>query len=362
MIFTPSMMKRMEYSYEDVYGLHSTSYDSIKMIVSKQRRKTTQISVSSGHDAKGNIDSIKYGVATTGGFMFLLKGDVNGAFSFDAYTARLKGGRRSVLISPNSSFGQSLIHTPSLKLKVSTRNLLNDLMTEMQGLYKPMFQNHIEKPIKDFANAFMNDEYLKLNLFDYDGYFMEKVNMALKSSTDYTKFDYDGNIRFLLEVIESSEDIKQRLPKEITNLKKGFGGAVKFYMDGVESILNKNKEYKKLFVTGVEVDKTLGRLDEMIMSNFRIEVLYVLLDIKFVMDLIQKNYPDHEVKPKNGYFDSETKKLVINILSKETGINKNDIVLIDYENVSIAAQMQSLSDYLKNSPDSAGNKIGRLKD
>ena len=216
--------------------------------------------MSPNSDLDGILQATVGGIETGGGVLAVLEGSVTVRMKHDIFTGLIVGGRRTVLISKNSSFGTEL--KPNLlpvidKLNLEIRDMLHDEASKI-----------FPKALREFAKFHEQTKMFHKNIINLaDG--IEKKDRD--KSIYFDQGSISRNIS-LYDLIQLTKERKSDPENRI--ITSAAGRFVKAYMDGVERILATNPEYKSLFVTE-ESGKPLW-YDEYIMHNFKIKKLYVM--------------------------------------------------------------------------------------
>lgn len=289
--FTNSVMKRLEYSIPDVKAFHSTDLSGARGLISKQNRKNTQISVftNPGPSADSFLSSILGGIETSGGVIVELEGTINVYFSADAFTARTKGGRRTVLI------GERLF-------RMSVRDSYKDIGGESAAEYIDELINELQIKLQRLQNDVLNKHVLPLIKkvyyeIDHELFYFYEVEPQMKQYKEW-KTAWDA-----IQFLSVTRDVKFD-DKDLTSFIRYYDRAgkvmnkvVKDYMDGMERILVSSPDYKKIFLMPyIDPDEYKGTsiaYDEAILSDFTIKQLHI-----FPTRSMVKHFETHAMTPK----------------------------------------------------------------
>lgn len=264
-VFTPTMMDRLEYSIKDVTAFHVTSADYIAGVTKSQGSKSSQLSVFLNVNKKSANDLFK-GVETEGGIAIELKGQLDAYFSVDAFTARLKGGRRSVLIGPDSDWGNNVkFYMETIggnELKKMMDTLIRRLQFDMQILQAETLNEYL-KPL--FLKTFPILKSRVKRTWNWFAYF-EELQRMWQDGEDIVK-GYDTGLAqgpyHFIKILPNGGRILQKIVRD--------------YLTGVEDLLKENPGYKPLFLMpGFDSKAKSGpSYDEGILSNFKIVKLHI---------------------------------------------------------------------------------------
>lgn len=256
LILSPTMLKRRNYSFQDVTAFHTTSPEFTNAILKLQNKKASQISVF----LSANSDDVLKGVETEGGIVMEVNGSLDSYFSFDAFTMIAKGGRRYLEVGPETDFGSQVIYYNKLNYG---NEISNDVRKRIQNLQKDLielrdsvfFRNIIPivKKVYPSLNVTRNDD-LELMIRK-----IKKEESGLRQIRSLTTIEIDETVNGLIRSLN------------------GFGSAasklIKEYMDGSEKILEKD-EYKRLLIQPVRGETGGSTYDEGVMSNFKIKKMH----------------------------------------------------------------------------------------
>lgn len=256
---TPSVMKRLKFSIEGVTAYHVTSYGNLRNLVKAQNKKSAQISVLTSFAEDGTITS---GVETSGGAVVKVTGDIAAYFNKDAWTARTKGGRRTVLVSDPNQRGNAGTFTGAIlsSLRLDTPPEQESLM---RGLLSNLHNELVEARRKAFDKAFKNPKLVD--------------TLFLNNSRVYKAFRENGESKGIRDHVDISlyNWVKKFDEPEVQKAQYTF---VKAYMDEMEKVLADNSNYKILFnhepLTNFMSANSL--YDEGVLSNFTIEKVFIL--------------------------------------------------------------------------------------
>lgn len=257
---TPSVMKRLKFSVENVTAYHITSYQSLPGLVKIQNKKSAQISVLTN---TAESDMLKQGVETSGGVVARVTGDIAAYFNKDAWTARTKGGRRSILIADPNRSGTSGTFTGAMTSAFV--QMTDEQEAMMRSLLKGLHDDLVEARLKAFDKAFKGNK-INQELFRDNSRIYKEFRATGKMS--------DGHELSLYVWLKDAETSKT-IGKEVKVAERTF---VKSYMDEMEKVLASNPKYKVLFnhepLTNFMNANSL--YDEGVISNFSIEKVYII--------------------------------------------------------------------------------------
>lgn len=249
---TPTMMKRLDYTIENVTAFHITAQEFVENLLKLQGKKNTQLSVM----LRLNANEALEGIETSGGIVAELKGQIDAYFSTDAFTGLLKGGRRSVQIHPMSDFGGSVQRR--YKDIIGTNEaaeMIKAYLSDFRGKLLVQRAMILDRHI----TPFLAKTFPEAGIRKTDGFFeaFEKVQLTNDPLAEGLSLD---------ELIRAVSGGRQVYNKIVTE-----------YLDAQEKIIKSNPHYKKLFLMPMNTagDKDVsGGYDEAIMSNFRITKLH----------------------------------------------------------------------------------------
>ena len=270
--FTSALMKRLEYAIPNVSAFHATDITGAKGLLDKAGQKSTQISVftSSGKSSEEFYHSLMKGVETSGGVIAELKGTVDVYFTGDAFTARTKGGRRTVLIG-DMLFRRSVVDSYLAygkevgdyieKLMVELQQKLIDLYTDVMNKYVLPFIKKVYYEI-DHDKLYFYETEKKMKTYREWETAWSAIQFLAVTRDDELGFDSD-DISSFIRYYDKNGKIMQKIVKD--------------YMDGMERIISENPEYKKIFLMPYKDTEKFGNIsyDEAIMSDFEVQKLHV---------------------------------------------------------------------------------------
>ena len=272
--FTPTVMRRLDYEKAGFHAFHATDEKGIIGLAKIQGSKSKQIStMSPNSDTAGLYKGLIGGIETKGGILTVLEGSVSVRMNMDIFTGLTVGGRRTVLIGYSSDFGQQVTS------QISSNNpklppLLDKLNTELREIIFTSAKKVLSPALKEFAKFQETD-----NEKFYD-HLQEVIRKLDFGDTDHRIYSGDDTLvrqrsgyqLGIADLIRLAKNRKNRPGYKI--LTAAAGRFVKEYMDGMEKVLTRNKEYKELFVSDPTTENT-GLYDEYILHNFKIKKVFV---------------------------------------------------------------------------------------
>lgn len=300
-VFTPSMMKRLEYTYEDITGFHVTDFDGVKNLA-RMQGSAKQVSVFFNAASSLSLRNVIGGIETSGGYIAELKGDVQARIPADMFTGVVEGGRRSVLLGYGSEFAEQLFATYSHSPKEDQiKKLFDSLHSTLRRYQRKLIdeiKDEIIKNSEDRLSGDIRDQFDEMLVQD-------KRDITSKKVYEFVKRSNENGL------------VSSRMLQD----------TVSQYFDFVEKTLQRNPEYKQLFVTSLKENPIFG-YDEGVISNFSVEYVHLVKgDISIDTDEIRENMLESDpdlMKPKRR--DELQRKINQNVI---------DIMKVNIENLGL---------------------------
>jgi len=286
--FTPTLMKRLDYTIPNVVAFHVTEKSAVVDLVALEGRKNAQLSVFLSNNKKSEFrDMVGGGIETSGGVLAELKGDINAYFSFDAFTYLSKGGRRLVHIG-DRDFERALKHAyPNVKNEVEATS--KDLRLRLQKLRGDLMRKHLfPSTWENLSNS--GHDWIKAQGIKTKSDFIDFVEGLDDEFRQYKEISLVPNPQMQLSTIkkelDSGDMISAHRGSDTDIIRNNMGlyplfkiyadpraiqKFVQSYMDGVEKIMKENPSYRILF--NVPYTGYSG-YDEAVMSNFTIQKIH----------------------------------------------------------------------------------------
>lgn len=261
-IFTPALMKRLGYTIDNVTAYHMTAVQHVSDVIGKQGNKSTQLSVFTSLLSYSSPESELFsGIETEGGVLLELEGQVDAYFGTDVFTDRLKGGRRSVLISKDSDYGSNLVgyyrSAMGKDMAMEIQDLIYEMSSELRAISVRLQDIYIIPIlVKNFPEV-------KIGRFDDLGEAWDKVKMYVNNQDPVLARKMGGLYDYI---------------KQLPGGPKAMQKIVKEYLDETEKLIKGKPKYKLLFVAPERDPSGMvagTNYDEALMSNYKVKKAYL---------------------------------------------------------------------------------------
>jgi hypothetical protein len=338
LILTPSLLKRIQMSIPNVTAYHITEPSYLERLIKAQN---TNASISASIATMYTKDSLYAGIETSGGMAVELEGTALLRSPADAFTARLKGGRRSVPVSADSDFFKAMGGTLPNEVFDKVEDSVIALNRELVGLIVDSFRVHtkwFETTLKQMEED--EDPKIKeLGLKNSITLYLNDILISIKANSMPMGHLMDQIRKTLEDGSSAGSQLYAKARKELGVIMQSI---VKNYMDGMEKILASDKSYKMIIMSPITDVKKY--YDEVVLNKFRIKALSFKHKNSFVdfytelamRDRKEKeNYDRINTAGKDG-LRNPTEKLInelymrgVEYLKERFGITRNMIINAD---------------------------------
>ena len=273
-----TMMKRLQVGEKDVKALHSTDADGLKTLIdiqgtAKQISAFTELS-----DVESGEIAVE-GIATTGGFVAEIVGDVAFTGSFDIFTGSDRQGRRWLDLKQ---------FTTNKEIQASNP----DFFTGYERGYRDIIRTHTEKIVynNSIRKFFEDVEYYVLptrimSTLDWMIVFWAGgQGKKILNKTDKEALADKGiihNLQAALRNVASKYDVEstewKRIVKEHKKIERKLKQTIfqmtKELFDFAEEYLTEN--WIEFSMLGGDPRKTSASYNEVVMDSIRIKKIYV---------------------------------------------------------------------------------------